>query len=343
MRENADKWLLVRLTAGQTMKRIHVLKTSRDNSLVRLITNPAMDISDSDWHGKHDFPRKETDRELLPVWNLCVRYDGDDNLLNHIQCLPLKWLWEHFGMIVYRGFLQDTDHPHCVLTLASEAFTSSQASTSSEDSTSWTQDSWEALNSQIPPPPPACPPPARDSGASQPAGMPSSSGARQPADAEPPRVPVSGGASQPAGAAALLPATLDVARCQAIKKLNIQGAYQRIREALNHLSETTPTPAVDAAGRPLRVAFEHPDVWKHWVASLANIKQVVGPGIHDAYFQFRSHEDPNRVVYAAEMGRDVYQRRLDIIVERVDGSVVVLHPSKNKTQAHFYKRGEFEP
>ena len=136
--------------------------------------------------------------------------------------------------------------------------------------------------------------------------------------------------------------SLDLAGCRAIQNRKIQCAYQRIREELNHVSGTTPPPAVDAGGWPLRVALSHPDVWKHWVASLGNVSQIVGLGIRDAYWQFRSHEDPNRVVYSAALGCDVCQRRLDLIIERVDGSVVVLHPTKNKVHSHFYDRGEFE-
>ena len=92
----------------------------------------------------------------------------------------------------------------------------------------------------------------------------------------------------------------------------------------------------------MRVDFSDPDIWKHWVASLGNCNEIVGPGIHDAYFQFRSHDDPNRSTFSAQLGRYVCQKRLDLILERVDGSVVVLHPSKNKARIHLYARGEFQ-
>ena len=117
-RGTVDTWFYVRLTPGSPLKRIHLLETSQTTYQVRLISDPVLQTADSLWHGKHTFenrgatehpgrfdPRQRHSAPPLPEWKLCVRYDGDSTRLVHIRCLPLLWIWQRSGLIVYKGFL----------------------------------------------------------------------------------------------------------------------------------------------------------------------------------------------------------------------------------------------
>ena len=77
-----------------------------------------------------------------------------------------------------------------------------------------------------------------------------------------------------------------------------------------------------------------PELWQPWVA--VRWSEYIGPGIARAYWQFRSIEDPER-----------HKRmRLDLILVRTDGHLVLLHPGQKprlSTTPEVVDSGSFVP
>ena len=76
------------------------------------------------------------------------------------------------------------------------------------------------------------------------------------------------------------------------------------------------------------------ELWQPWVA--VRWSEYIGPGIARAYWQFRSMEDPERDK----------RTRLDLILVRTDGHLVVLHPGQKpslSTTPEVVAAGSFVP
>ena len=76
------------------------------------------------------------------------------------------------------------------------------------------------------------------------------------------------------------------------------------------------------------------ELWQPWVA--VRWSAYIGPGIARAYWQFRSMEDPERD----------QRTRLDLILVRTDGHLVVLHPGQKpslSTKPEVVASGSFVP
>lgn len=139
---------------------------------------------------------------------------------------------------------------------------------------------------------------------------------------------------------------LDLAGAQAIRRSAPQGVQARIRSELNSISSRFGY----TDGRPQRIDFddagsasEHPSSsWKAWIAQAANYEALIGDGVVDAWWQLRSHRDPNRPRFNGELHIGDEQR-IDLLLEQEGGRIVVLHPGR-KTNAKplFYKPGQFE-
>ena len=111
--------------------------------------------------------------------------------------------------------------------------------------------------------------------------------------------------------------------------------YEYTTEVNKHLGSNIPLPAApvsvaqpDAGSVAPPVLYETAcpaSVWEPWVTTF--YPECIGPGVVAGFWVFRSKKDGNRGLYG-EIPRDgrEMQQRLDLILLRRDGKLVVLHP-----------------
>ena len=100
-------------------------------------------------------------------------------------------------------------------------------------------------------------------------------------------------------------------------------------------------------GQPRRVEFEDHKIWISWVCEQSDCNEIIGLGIVDAWWQFRSYTDPTRGHYSAERRYLGDKQRLDIVLEQLDRRLVVFHPGgsvldPSRCEVVYYAPGTFQ-